>query len=153
MVMVLQGLHVLFGILWFGGAVYGTFVVVPAANKIDPVHANAFTASYGKFAEKYMMPVSILTLVFGIILGFPLNAWASIGTTYGTTYLIAFLVALVVFFWGLLMIAPLAKRLNGVGQGSPEFVVIVDKLKKYGSMEMLGFLILFIFMVALRFNY
>ncbi|MBX6354121.1 MAG: hypothetical protein IRZ10_12430 [Thermoflavifilum sp.] len=119
MLITLQALHVFFGILWFGGAMYANFVVIPATNKIDAVHANAFAVSYGRIAERFMTPVSILTLLFGIILGFPLGAWEDIGHPYGSTYLVAFIVAFVVWLWGMLMIGRNVKKVDESRTGQP----------------------------------
>lgn len=38
-------------------------------------------------------------------------------------------------------------------QGSPEWVALMNKVKQYAVIELLGFLVLFVLMVALRFGY
>ncbi|WP_053959987.1 hypothetical protein [Sulfobacillus thermosulfidooxidans] len=151
--MILQGLHVLFGVLWFGGSIFSTFVVIPATSKIDATHANPFMAIYAKLAERYMTPVSTLAIIFGIILGFPLHAWSNIGHTYGNTYLIAFVVSLLVYWWGIFMIGRNIKKGLAHGFGTPEFRAITNRVKKYAGIELLGFFAIFVLMVLLSFDY
>lgn len=78
----LQALHVLCGVLWFGGAVYAHFVVIPASNRVDRGDVHGFSVPYQQFAKRFMMPVSTLTVLSGVGLGFPLQAWADLGRTY-----------------------------------------------------------------------
>lgn len=151
-IMVLQGLHVFFGILWFGGSMFSNFVVIPSTNKIDASHANPFLAAYGKMADRYMHPVGALTIVFGFVLGFPLNAWAHLGHAYGNTYLFALILALFVYLWGILMIARNIKKAMTYGIGTPEFIATVDKVKKFAGLELLGFIVLFVMMVLMRYG-
>lgn len=128
MIAVLQGLHVLFGILWFGAVAFNDFVVVPAVGSIEPEHGNAFVAAYARLVERYLNPVGGLTLLTGIVLGFALGAWSDIGHLYGDTYLIAFALALGLFFLGLHVIAPHGRRLGRLVQGSPEFTARLARL-------------------------
>ena len=150
--MILYGLHVLFAILWVGGDMFSNFVVIPAANGIDPVHANAFLGKFGKAAERYMGPVGALTILFGILLGWKLGAWGNIGYAYGNTYLSAMVLAIAVYLWGILMLGRNIKKAMSFGIGTPEFVAIVDKVKKYSGIQLIGFLGIFILMVLMRFG-
>jgi uncharacterized membrane protein YfbV (UPF0208 family) len=151
--MVLQGLHVLFGILWFGAAVYNMFVVTPAIDRVDRVHADAFLVQYGHFAKRFIAPVAILTILSGIVLGFPLAAWSDLGYAYGNTYLAALVVALATWTWGTVMIGGNIEKAMRLEQGSSAWTAVMDRLKTYSALELLGFLVLFGFMVALRFHY
>ncbi|HET7657128.1 MAG TPA: hypothetical protein VFK37_02470 [Bacillales bacterium] len=149
----LQGFHVFFAVMWFGGDMFSNFVVVPAANQLDADHSNAFFAKYGKKVDGFMMPMGALTIITGILLGFPLGAWNNIGHRYGNTYLAAFILAALVYLFGLLFLRRNINKAMTHEQGSPEFVTIMGKVKMYGSLIVIGFLAIFVLMVALRYGY
>jgi uncharacterized membrane protein len=150
---VLQALHVLFGIAWFGGVVYNDLVILPALGAIDPEPAKAFLASYRPAAERFTAPVAGLTLVLGLVLGFPLGAWADFGHPYGNTFFAAAVAAFAVFAFGVRFITPNAKRLAALTPGGEEFRATAARLRAYSRLELGGFLVLFALMVALRFGY
>lgn len=149
----LQGFHVFFAVMWFGGDMFSNFVVVPATNKIDSAHSTPFFVEYGKSADRMMLPMGALTILTGIILGFPLGAWDNIGHRYGNTYLAAFIVATLVYLFGLLFIRRNINKMMAYEQGSPEFMAILNRVKMYGGLVLIGFIAVFVMMVALRYGY
>lgn len=153
LISILQGFHVFFAILWFGGDMFSNFVVVPAANKTDPVHSNAFFAKLGPGADKYMLPMGALTIITGILLGFPLHAWSNIGHRYGDTYLAAFILATLVYLFGIFFLRRNINKAMTYEEGSPEFVAIIGRVKTYGGLILIGFIAIFILMVSLRYGY
>lgn len=150
---VLQGFHVFFAILWFGGDMFTNFVVIPATNQLDTVHSNSFFAKFGPAADRFMLPMGALTIITGILLGFPLGAWANIGHRYGDTYLAAFLVATLVYLFGLIFLRRNIHKAQTYEQGSPEFMEIMNKVKMYAGLILIGFAAVFVMMVALRYGY
>jgi len=153
MLYLLQGLHVLLGIFWFGGAMFSDMVVMPAVRTLDPAGRQAFLAPYARQARRVIAPLSGLTIVFGLALGFPLGAWSRLGSLYGETFLAGLVLAVGLSFWGAMVVGRGAERLGALAPDSPDLDVAFERFRAGAVAELAGFVVLFVLMVALRFGY
>jgi hypothetical protein len=93
-VLVIQWLHVLLGIFWFGGSLYLNFMVVPVVLSLP----------LGARSNQVLPLVAILVILLGLLRGTiwgPVHTFVFLfGTTYGVTFLTSLLVASGVELWG-----------------------------------------------------
>jgi uncharacterized membrane protein len=92
---VVHWLHVLGGIVWFGGHVFTAAVIWPALLRRPAVEAKALSDAMAGPAMRVMGPAGMLVLVLGIVRGTVLGPVRSldvlIGTAYGWTFAAALL--------------------------------------------------------------
>ena len=92
---VVHWLHVLGGIVWFGGHVFTAAVIWPALLRRPAADAKALSDAMTEPAMRVMGPAGMLVLVLGIVRGTVLGPVRSldvlIGTAYGWTFLAALL--------------------------------------------------------------
>ncbi len=164
-VLVIQWLHVLLGICWFGGVLYLDFVVIPALMTLPLEQQRAVSKPLTLFTNRLLFPASILVILLGLVRGTifgPVQSWDFlIGTTYGLTFLVASIAAVVTFLWGHFVIDPAARRLDAFpleevmksgGAGALAFAAQVKRLKMLAILQMLGFFIIFTCMILMRFG-
>jgi len=92
LLIVLQWLHVLSGIFWFGSAMMTDFVLVPMLKSI-PAEARAswlkvFATRYGRLAGA----LGGATILFGILRGIAGGVFGEITSAYGLTWIAAIVV-------------------------------------------------------------
>lgn len=149
----LQGLHVLFGVLWFGSALFHNLIVMPAIGRMDSKHQSSINKALSTSVVKFMVTVATLTIVFGVLLGFSGHIWSQLGSRYGLTFLGALIAATVTYFWGMLLIAPNTKKLDTSLPNSPEYFAALRRVKLFSASELGLFGIVFVIMIMLRFGY
>lgn len=92
---VVHWLHVLGGIVWFGGHIFTAAVIWPALLRRPAPEAKALSDAMAEPAMRVMGPAGMLVLVLGIVRGTVLGPVRSldvlIGTAYGWTFLAALL--------------------------------------------------------------
>jgi uncharacterized membrane protein len=90
LLLVVHWLHVLGGIVWFGGHVFTAAVVWPALLRRPPAEARAVSEAMAKPAMRVMGPAGLLVLVLGFVRGTvlgPVRSWdALLFTPYGRTF-------------------------------------------------------------------
>jgi uncharacterized membrane protein len=160
-VIVVQWLHVLLGILWFGNALVLDIIVIPAINRL-PVVAQREVSSYiGSRATPIFHVVVPLVIVLGIIRGTLLGPIKSvdvlIGSAYGWTWLVALVAAILTYLYGLLVIIPALRTMDAApvnADGSPtlELAAAMDRVKRLVALELLGFFVIFTCMILMRFG-
>lgn len=69
LVFVVQWLHVLGGIFWFGGTLYVTFVLIPALRRGPPEYAREVSRNLNRQAERVILPVAVITIALGFLRG------------------------------------------------------------------------------------
>jgi uncharacterized membrane protein len=133
LIYVLQWLHVLFGIFWFGSQMYLDSSIRPAIAQL-PVDAQAIMArGLGQgVARRITVVTSTGTVLLGILRGIAGGVLDTLDTAYGRTWLAALVI-------GLVMVASIYTRGFG-GRVRPRLW--------YGL-----FLVMFTLMVAMRFGY
>jgi uncharacterized membrane protein len=149
---VLQWLHVLGGIFWFGSAMMTDFVLVPMLKAV-PIEARqawlkVFASRYGRIVG----PVGGFTILFGILRGAFGGVFSVIGSAYGLSWIAAIVVGVAVAGIGGALIGPTAEKM-AVAKGDEEMVPLFKRITGYGRIEVAGFLILFSLMIAMRFGY
>jgi uncharacterized membrane protein len=165
MVLVIQWLHVLLGIFWFGGSLYLNFMVVPVLLSLPLVQQREVAIPLGARSNQVLPLVAILVILLGILRG---TVWGSVhtftflfGTAYGMTFLISLLVAAAVELWGHFVTGKAAAQLNSFPLAeimkpestvAPAFNAQVQRVKLFIFIELLGFFVVFTCMILMRFG-
>jgi len=108
---VVTWLHVLFGIFWFGGTLYATFVLGPAVMRLPGQSQLAlFRSLMNRQAPLVFEMAGGFTILLGIIRGTLLGPIQTLGfllgTAYGITWAIALLLALGIVAWSHFVTTP-----------------------------------------------
>ena len=106
LLLVLQWLHMLAGITWFGGYLFLDVVLWPTLLRLPVKQAKMTSDLIGKFAGPVMATSSTLVVLLGIIRGAllgPITSFSFLfGSSYGITRLVALAVSVILFIWGAL---------------------------------------------------
>jgi len=148
----LVGFHVLCGVFWLGSVLFFDFVLMPVLSTLEPKYQSAVMKPLGKRVSPVMITVSTLTILSGIGIGLKAEIFDKLSTTYGTYFIISLCMAVVLWFWGLLVLTPIERKLRQYEEGTPEFSKQLTLLKSMVLVELIGMLILFVFMVLMRFG-
>jgi uncharacterized membrane protein len=162
---IIQWLHVFFGIFWFGSALYVDFVLIPAVTTLPLDQQRAVSKPISTVSARVIIPASLLAIALGILRG---TIWGPVqsvdtlfGNAYGMTFLIGFIAALATFLWGLLVTTRAAQRLDTfpvaevMQSGSPAslaFAAQLQRVKLFAMLELLGFFLIFTCMILMRFG-
>jgi uncharacterized membrane protein len=95
---VVHWLHVLGGIVWFGGHVFTAAVIWPALLRRPATEAKALSDAMAEPAMRVMGPAGMLVLVLGIVRGTVLGPVRSLDVLVGTAYGWTFIAALLLTF-------------------------------------------------------
>lgn len=161
----IQWFHVLCGIFWLGGALYGNFVVIPAIGTLPLELQRKVAKPLGTLGNKVMIPAAVLVIVFGLVRGTLFGPVRSlgflVGTAYGITFLISFLAASATLAWGVFVMGRTIDRMNSMpledmvlsdGTLAPSSAVLIQRAKLFALLELLGFLVVFSCMILMRFG-
>ena len=158
---VVQWLHVLLGVLWFGNALAVAAILIPTVNVLPLPIQRQVGGGYGDRATRIFEVVVPLIIVLGVIRGTLLGPIDDIETLFGTAYGITWLVALVAavgtWQWGRLAITPAIRHMNGLplnadGSAPPELEPATDRVKRVVVLELVGFFVIFTCMILMRFG-
>lgn len=157
-----QGLHVLFGIFWFGSVLTLTFVVVPVLGRAPQPGKQTFVGAIEQRVHHLLPPVAGATILLGLLRGTifgPITSFqAAFGTAYGRTWTAALVFS----------IATLIAGARGIGGGFTRLAAMVltandvsrtaydTQLRKIGAagyITIAGFLATFTCMILMRFGY
>lgn len=159
-VIVMQWLHVLGGIFWFGGTLTLNFIVIPSILGLPIDQRPGISSRIGKQMARVIEPVAGLVIILGLLRGTAFGAVQSLsiafGTIYGRTFVTAFVVATATFLWGKFMLGPTAERLNVVPKSAEEWVTFkaaTNRVKTLALLELIGFFAIFTCMILMRFGY
>lgn len=122
-------LHVLFSILWVGGNVMLNLVAIRARTSGDPMQLASLFRTLAWFGERYFMPVSLLTLVFG----FWLTAEGDWSYSDNPWLLLALGIYAIAFLVGMLFFGPESKRIVKLldGDGAATDTGTTKRMKRY----------------------
>lgn len=160
-VVVVQWLHVLLGILWFGNALVLDVIVIPAINRLPIVAQREISSSIGSRATPIFHVVVPVTVVLGVIRGTFLGPIKSIdimfGTGYGLTWLAALTATILTYLFGLFVLVPALRAMDLVpvgpdGSPTPALAAATNQVKRLMGLELIGFLIIFTCMILMRFG-
>ena len=161
---VAQWLHVFAGITWFGAVIYADFILIPALLTLSPDAQRAAGAAIGARAARIIPGVAAGVIVLGILRGTVwgrIHGLSDLSTTYGLLWLAALILAIGTFAFGKLVIEPGIDRINAIdpaqatlpdGRANPALVAATDAVKRASGIELVLFLVIFTFMILLRFN-
>ena len=164
LVFVVQWLHVILAILWFGGILYGDLILIPALNTLPLPTQRAVGVAIGARATGIMPAVAGAVILLGIIRGTvfgPIKSLEALGTPYGVTWLVALVLAIATFMFGQRISGPSFERLaslseaetlNADGTASAKLTTLADQVKRYVLMELVLFVVIFTCMILMRFG-
>lgn len=161
LVVIVQWLHVLLGILWFGNALVLAVIVIPAINRLPVVGQREISSYIGGRATPIFHVVVPLIIVLGIIRGTFLGPIKSVdvllGSAYGLTWLAALTVTFLTYAFGLAVLAPAVRAMDRVpagpdGSPTPALAAATDRVKRLVGLELLGFIVIFTCMILMRFG-
>jgi uncharacterized membrane protein len=102
--LLVQWLHILFGVIWFGGYVLIDFALWPVLLRRPAPEARVTLAALEKYIGPLMAASGSLVVLLGIVRGTVLGPIRSLdalfGTAYGLTWLTALAIALFLSVWG-----------------------------------------------------
>jgi uncharacterized membrane protein len=104
LLLAIQWLHILTGIVWFGGYIFLDFVLWPTLLRLPVPEAKTASAIIHKFAGPIMASSGTLVVLLGIIRGTvlgPINSFSILFTSaYGLTWLAALSISILLIIWG-----------------------------------------------------
>ena len=158
---VVQWLHVLLGIVWFGYSLALAIFFIPAISRLSIPTQRQIGAALAERATPIIDVLAPSILVLGVIRGTLLGPIDSVEdaftTAYGVTWLLAIVTIVAVFLWGRLVIVRAVDRLAAApltpdGGPTPELEVALAQAKRVTVLELLGFFALFTLMILMRFG-
>ncbi len=162
---VVQWLHVLLGITWFGASLTANLIFIPALMRLPLDRQREVAGYYGERAEKVIniaaMGVILLGILRGTVFG-QIKSLDALTTTYGITWLVGLVVATGLFIWGKRVLEPAIDRMNAIpvseafqpdGSPSPAMAAAINTLKRMSGMELLAFAVILTCMILMRFGY
>ena len=160
-VFLVQWLHVLLAILWFGNSLSLATITIPAISKLPLVRQQEIGAQLGVQGTRVIDIVGPAVIIIGFLRGTvfgqirDLNSL--IGSAYGLTFLVALLVATATFLWGRFVIVPSTRVLatapvNADGSATAELNAALERAKRVTVLELIGFVIVFTCMILMRFG-
>ena len=164
-VFVVQWLHVLSAIMWFGGTLYQNLVALPAILRLPPGERQIEAAgNLVELSGRVVRPAAYATVVLGILRGTvfgQIRSLDALTTAYGVTWLVALIVTISIIVYveaflaprGAVLIRDVEGATGGPGGGpTPAFSEEVRRVTFLGMLELAGFLVVFTCMILMRFG-
>lgn len=150
---VVQWLHVLGAIFWFGGTLFMNVVVIPGLRTMSAPAQQEFGVAVGRTA-RIVLPIAYVTIALGVIRGTLFGPVKSteflFGTAYGWTWLFALTVAIVLVLYGQLVLEPFRERIR---HATPEEApAMVRRAAALFGTELIMFFAIFTAMILMRFG-
>ncbi|SRR6266487_886617 len=161
-VVLIQWLHILMGITWFGSVIFYNFVALPAVMSFPLKEQGIVMGRLAKYTPRLVVPASILVILLGILRGTVFGPIQSLsvlfGTAYGITWMLALVFALFNFVEGI-GIGKLAESLNTIkvdvleeGKVPTALATKMQQIKRRTLISLLVFLPIFTCMILMRFG-
>lgn len=150
----IQWLHVLGGIFWFGGALFGNLVLFPVILRLPDAVQRDFMRPFLERSDRIVVPVAITTIVLGVLRGTVfgrIHSLADLATPYGIAWLIGLVLATTLLAVGVFYLAPEAKRLLQGAEAGQGLGAAGRRLQVVALLDLLGFFVVFSAMIAMRF--
>jgi uncharacterized membrane protein len=151
-----QWLHVLGGIFWFGGSMYITLILIPALLPLPREKQQEVAARVSPLTTRVLTPVAVLVIVLGFIRGTFLGRLHSIqdvlSSAYGVTWLVGLIGAIGLQTYISMILDPDVRRLN-TAKSNAEYDDTLARVKVMTLVELLGFFVIFTCMILMRFGY
>ena len=149
---ILQWLHVLCGIFWFGSVPTADFIVLPTLRSLGAPMQQAFFRAFVNQGPKLVAGVAGATILLGLIRGIAGGVLDRLSSPYGLTWIAAFIVGSSLLYLGLRILTPAGRRLAEMPPG-PEFEAALVGVKRLTITELAGFMVILALMIAMRFGY
>jgi uncharacterized membrane protein len=153
-VAIIEGLHMLFAIFWFGGTLFVNFFLGPATARTSPAAAAEMGTQIGIQANRVIPPVASLAILLGFLRGTvwgPIDSFGAVFTTgFGRWWFIALVLAVITFLWGQRITGPSAASI-GTATTPEERAARVQRTIRLASLELIGFFGIFSMMILMRF--
>ena len=149
----IQWLHVLGGIFWFGGALFGNAVLFPVVLNLPQQVQRALMLPFLQRSDRVLIPVAVVTIALGFVRGTILgriHAFDDLTTAYGIAWLIGLVVALIVLGLGIYLSSEVSK-LMASNESEANFAAAGRGLQLAALGDLLGFFVIFTAMISLRF--
>jgi putative copper export protein len=147
-----QWLHMLFAIFWFGGAMFSAVVLGPQLMTMPSDRLREFLVPLAHRGDKIVLPAALTAITLGILRGTvfgPIQTLdALLGTAYGLTWLVALVAAVTTLWWGT---RTAHDTIADVEAGVDAMKATGKALRNLG-LEMLGFAVILSAMVLMRFG-
>jgi uncharacterized membrane protein len=158
-VIVVQWVHVLGGIFWFGGALFSNLVLIPAARRLPLDSQRRLGIAIFERGDRVILPIAVGTIVIGFIRGTVFGPVKSLDVLLGTAYGITFLVALVAALTTLALGMYLGARVRRVYSNDAYWVGgatgptdALAAVIPFALLELAGFFVVFTMMILMRFG-
>jgi uncharacterized membrane protein len=146
----LEWLHILCGVIWFGGYIFIDFAIWPALLRMPAAHGQSTARAIETFAGPLMAVSGSLVVLLGVVLGTVLGPIRSLSfvfnSAYGLTWLAALLLAIFLTVWGANWHRRWLGPIWGDGAIRPSAVA---RLRAGIAVETLGFALILACMVLL----
>jgi len=159
---IVQWLHVFFGIFWFGSTLYADLILVPAVMSLPVARQREVVAPIGSRSVKVLEPVAGLVILLGFLRGTvfgQIRSLEALMTVYGVTWLVALVAAIALFYWAFRVLPPAMERMNAIPldaeaneASNDAFAAALSRVKRISLLELVGFLIIFTCMILMRFG-
>jgi hypothetical protein len=161
--LIVQWLHVLLAIYWFGGTLYLNTIVIPTLIKLPVGQQRPVTGGISAKANKIFPIVQTLVIVFGVLRGTVFGPINKASDLFETAYGIRFTLSLVltIVLAGVAHLGtgrsarkladfPLAEIEKGSGPVYDAFMAQTGKVKMFSILSLVLFVIIFTLMIMLR---
>lgn len=161
LVVVVQWLHVLLAILWFGNSLSLATITIPAINRLPLIRQQEIGVELAESGVRVIDIAAPAVIVLGALRGTVFGPIDDVnelfGTAYGLTWLVALVLAIATFLWGRFVIVPTTRALtkapvNPDGSATPQLEAALSRAKTVTVLELLGFLAIFTCMILMRFG-
>lgn len=161
---VVQWLHVLLGIVWFGTVLYNALILIPAISRLPLASQRQIGRAIGQQGFKVIRPVSAAVILLGILRGTvfgPIKGIDDLMTAYGITWLVALAFSIGAATWAEVMVKPAIERMNVIpeaealsadGTPAPGLAAAIGQVKRVAILELGFFLVIFTCMILMRFG-
>jgi putative copper export protein len=150
---IVQWIHVLLGVLWFGYALSMYFLISPTLMELPEQQGRITNSSLARVGGRVFPIVGLLVLALGILRGTvfgPINSLEDLfGTTYGWTWLVALVGTVALFYTGARYIGPIFESLKDVD----DYPAAVARLRRVSGIDLGLFFVVFTCMILMRFGY
>lgn len=158
---VVQWLHVLCGIFWFGSRFVVTFILLPTMRRVSQAKQHDFLRELIRHFVRVEPALGIATIALGFLRGTFFGQVTSLniafGTTYGLTWTTALALGVVIAILGGQVGAAFI-ALQGIpvaddGSSQAAFARQLSKTEGYSRLSMAFFLLIFTCMILMGFGY
>jgi tetrahydromethanopterin S-methyltransferase subunit E len=127
-------------------------IAFPAFRKFPPETRRAIIEAYAARYGRLVGAVAGLTILLGVLRGLVGGVLSVLTAPYGLTWLAAIVLAVAIAAFEGARLSPTVGKLIAAG-GAEQIQALDERLEAYGRIELVGFLVLFSLMIAMRFGY